>query len=143
MQAGYFKPSEILIRRPFSKCPFPNVHGVNIVFLAFGQPVFVITTGAQAKDQGSYTPLDEASACLQRKGAAVFVLGIGKDVDNSELSQIASSPDNVFTVDSFEELEERSNSLKRGICQLGKWRYLFFFFSVLFFFTPVNDVSSL
>ena len=105
--------------------------GSTVFFFAFGQPVFVITTGAQAKAQGSYTPLDEASACLQRKRAAVFVLGIGKDVDDSELKQIASAPENVFTVDSFEELEQRSNSLKRGICVLGKWLCFLFCFAFL------------
>ena len=79
----------------------------------------MITTGEQTKDQGVYTPLDEASSCLQDKGAAVFVLGIGKDVDPSELNQIASGPKNVFTVDSIKELDEGSNELKRGICVLG------------------------
>ena len=49
----------------------------------------------------------------------MFVLGIGKEVDPSELSKIASGPDNVFTVDSFEDLDEKANSIKRGICKLG------------------------
>ena len=80
----------------------------------------MITTGKQTTDQGAYTPLDEASARLQTKGAAVFVLGIGKDVDTSELNQIASGPKNVFTVDSFEDLNDKANGVKRGICILGK-----------------------
>ena len=50
----------------------------------------------------------------------MFVVGIGKDVDNSELSQIASGPNNVFTVDSFEALDNKANEAKRGICILGK-----------------------
>ena len=83
------------------------------------QPVFVITSGKQTTDEGPYTRLDEASAGLQNKGAAVFVLGIGEDVDPSELNQIASSPENVFTVDSFENLEDKADSIKRGICKLG------------------------
>ena len=49
----------------------------------------------------------------------MFVLGIGKDVDPSELDQIASGPQNVFTVDSFEDLDDKANSIKRGICKLG------------------------
>ena len=80
----------------------------------------MITTGKQTTDQGAYTPLDEASARLQTKGTAVFVLGIGKDVDTSELNQIASGPKNVFTVDSFEDLNDKANGVKRGICILGK-----------------------
>ena len=79
----------------------------------------MITTGKQSKDLGTPTPLDVASSRLQSKGAAVFVLGIGKDVDPSELNQIASGPKNVFRVDSFADLDEKSNEYKRGICILG------------------------
>ena len=80
----------------------------------------MITTGKQTADQGVYLPLDIASSRLQSKGAAVFVLGIGEDVDTSELNEIASSPDNVFRVDSFEDLDERVPTIRRGICKLGK-----------------------
>ena len=66
-----------------------------------------------------YTPLDLASSRLQSKGAAVFVLGIGKDVDSSELNQIASGPNNVLRVDSFKDLYNKADEAKRGICILG------------------------
>ena len=79
----------------------------------------MITTGKQTTDQGVYTPLDIASSRLQDKGAAVFVLGIGKDVDPSELKQIASGPNNVFTVGSVEDLDTKANEAKKGICVLG------------------------
>ena len=79
----------------------------------------MITTGKQTTDQGVYTPLDIASSRLQDKGAAVFVLGIGKDVDPSELKQIASGPNNVFTVGSFDDLDTKANEAKKGICVLG------------------------
>ena len=49
----------------------------------------------------------------------MFILGIGKDVDPSELDKIASGPDNVFKVDSFEDLDDKADELKRGICILG------------------------
>ena len=49
----------------------------------------------------------------------MFVLGIGKNVDNSELNKIASRPNNVFTIDSFEDLDDKANEIKRGICILG------------------------
>ena len=49
----------------------------------------------------------------------MFVLGIGKDVDTSELTEIASSPGNVFTVDSFRDLYRKTDEAKRGICILG------------------------
>lgn len=78
------------------------------------QPVLVITLAKQTTDQN----LDEVSSRLQSKGVAVFVLGIGKGVDPAELNQIASGPENVFTVDSFEDLDEKANEIKRGICVL-------------------------
>ena len=84
------------------------------------QPVFVITAGKQTADQGVYTPLDIASSRLQSKGAAVFVLGIGEDVDTSELNEIASRPNNVFTVDSFKDLDDKANTIRGSICTLGK-----------------------
>ena len=92
---------------------------MTFIVLVFFQPVFVIATGKQAVDKDTYTPLDEASSALQKKGATVFVLGIGEDPDYTELNQIASGPDKVFTVESFEDLEERADELKRGICILG------------------------
>lgn len=84
------------------------------------QPVLVITTGKQTTSQGVYIPLDIASFFLKSKGASVFVLGIGKDVDNLELNDIASRPGNVFTVDSFQDLDKKANEIKRGICILGR-----------------------
>lgn len=84
----------------------------------FFQPVFVVATGKQtAKDD--YTPLDVTSSRLKRKGAEVFVLGIGKDVDSSELTQIATGPGNIFMVDNFGELNDKANELKRRICISG------------------------
>ena len=82
----------------------------------------MIITGKQTTDQGSYTPLDNASVGLKSKGSAVFVLGIGNDVDPTELNQIASGSNNVFTVDSFEDLEKKVHELKRGICVQGTCR---------------------
>ena len=82
--------------------------------------MFVITTGKQTADQGVYIPLEIASSRLQSKGAAVFVLGVGGDVDVSELNEIASSPNNVFNVDSFKDLDAAVKIIRGGICKLGK-----------------------
>ena len=46
----------------------------------------------------------------------MFALGIGDDIDKSELEKIASSPDNVFTVKSFDELQDKVHRIKRGFC---------------------------
>ena len=51
----------------------------------------------------------------------MFVLGIGDDVDRTELEEIASEPKNVFTVESFLDLDDKVNEIKRGICILGKY----------------------
>jgi len=86
----------------------------------------VITTGKQTADQGVYIPLEVASSRLQSKGAAVFVLGVGDDVDASELNEIASSRNNVFKVDSFEDLDNAVKTIRGGICKLGKiFHYVF------------------
>ena len=63
----------------------------------------------------------------------MFVLGIGKDVDASELNQIASGPKNVFTVDSFADLDNKANELKRGICILGICRSGTFIYGIRMF----------
>lgn len=90
-----------------------------IFFSLLHQPVFVIVTGKQTTNQGAYTSLGEASGRLQIQGSAVFVLGIGKDVDPKELNEIASGQKNVFTVNSFKDLDNKVHELKRGICILG------------------------
>lgn len=64
-------------------------------------------------------PLDIASSRLQSKGAVVFVLGIGNDVEESELNDIASSSKDVFRVDSHKELYSIADATKRGICIIG------------------------
>jgi len=46
----------------------------------------------------------------------VFALGIGDNIDTSELEKIASSPDNVITVKSFDELKNKVQQIKRGFC---------------------------
>ena len=117
----YWYSSFKLSSRPRSEYNHIVHHSVSLltIFIPSLQPVLVITTGKQTADQGLYTPLDIASSRIQSKGAAVFVLGIGKDVDNSELTEIASSPDNIFAVDSFKDLHRKADEAKRGICILG------------------------
>ena len=56
------------------------------------------------------------SSRLRQKKASVFALGIGNDVEKSELEKIATSPDNVFTIKSFDDLEDKVHGIKRGFC---------------------------
>jgi len=46
----------------------------------------------------------------------VFALGIGDEIDKSEIEKIATSPDKVFTIKSFDELEDKVHRIKRGFC---------------------------
>lgn len=46
----------------------------------------------------------------------MFALGIGENIDDSELEQIASGPANVFRVKSFEDLKDKVRQIKGGIC---------------------------
>ena len=46
----------------------------------------------------------------------MFALGIGDNIDKSELQKIATSPDNVFTIKSFEDLEDKVHRIKTGFC---------------------------
>ena len=92
----------------------------------------------------------------------MFVLGIGEDVDPSELQQIASGPKNVFKVDSFEDLDVKSNEYKRGICYRGILKFnlhsaalcslsfsffvskqsLFLFFFLFFFWSAEQNLRN-
>lgn len=47
----------------------------------------------------------------------MFALGIGLSVDSSELEQIASSPENVITIDSFEDLTDKIKDFRDGFCK--------------------------
>lgn len=47
---------------------------------------------------------------------SVFSLGIGEDVDTTELEEVASEPENVFTVDSYGDLNDKVKEIKRSLC---------------------------
>ena len=76
-----------------------------------------MTDGKQTTDRGSYTPLEVVSSRLMNKGAAVFALGIGPNVEVSELGKIASNPENVVTIDSFEDLTDKVKDFRDGFCK--------------------------
>ena len=82
----------------------------------FLQVAIVITDGKQTTDRGSYTELSVASRGLKNKGAMVFSLGIGRNVDLTQLNDIASSNDNVFTAASFAELAPVAENIVQNSC---------------------------
>ena len=82
--------------------------------------------------------MDQASKGIKDKGVEVFALGIGSGVDTSQLRQIASSNDNVFTAPGFEELEsvvkpivektcpsKRSNTSKSSLERNRCWKSVY------------------
>nr|XP_058971731.1 uncharacterized protein LOC131798056 isoform X6 [Pocillopora verrucosa] len=79
------------------------------------QVAIVITDGQQTTSK-AYTPLDQASKGIKDKGVEVFALGIGSGVDTSQLRQIASSNDNVFTAPGFDELESVVKPIVEKTC---------------------------
>lgn len=115
----YSQRSTVLCSINFKNLYYRRVFLKIIFFYLLHQPVFVIVTGKQTTNQDASTSLAEASRRLQIQGSAVFVLGIGKDVDPRELSEIASGQKNVFIVNSYKDLEKKVHELKRGICVLG------------------------
>ena len=72
----------------------------------------------------------------------MFVLGIGKDVDTTELNQIASGPDNVFRVDSFKDLYDKAPQAKTGICVLGIVFFRFFHFICYTIIEITNNIGK-
>lgn len=72
--------------------------------ISFSKIAIVITDGQQTTDRGDYTELSIASGGLKKNNVNVFALGIGSNVDQSQLTDIASSPRNVFTSATFSEL---------------------------------------
>lgn len=79
----------------------------------------VITDGKQTRTNTS-TELSVASSGIKKKGVTVFALGIGKIVEQSELEEIASSSDYVFSVSSFEDVKTLADDLRKSLCK-GVW----------------------
>ena len=58
----------------------------------------------------------EAQHC-HAENIQVLSIGVGKNVKKTELEAIASSPDLVFTVDSYAALQSLKESLARKACE--------------------------
>ena len=97
-----------LIRSSISKC---------ISYIPL-QVLIVLTAGKQTTNQGSFTPLREASKPLQDKGIEIYVVGIGsnKEMDVNEMTQIAGKQENVLTTERFEELAILAEEVSKVAC---------------------------
>ena len=73
----------------------------------------VLTDGKMTKDRQSLTAL---SSKLQKKGINVFAVGVGSAFEQSELEEIATVRENVYT-SSFERLQELSAPVRKAFCR--------------------------
>ena len=90
-----------------------NVHKVLIV----------LTGGAQAPDPDSL-PLDEASQLLRDQGVTVHALGVGRQINLTQLRSIVESESDVVLVDSFVDLLRKSQSIAANAClEIGDGKF--------------------
>lgn len=97
-------------REEFFRADYGDRQGViNIAIL--------ITDGRSNIDQGL---TQEEADLVKAMGIEVFTIGITLDVDESELKQIASDPDNThyFFVDEFYELQSVLTNLINNVCTI-------------------------
>ena len=84
----------------------------------FFQIIIVLTAGKQTTEQGSFTPLSEASKPLLDKGVGIYVVGVGskENIDINELVQISGRKENVLTSEMFKDLVMLAEDLAKVIC---------------------------
>ncbi|OWF43421.1 Collagen alpha-3(VI) chain [Mizuhopecten yessoensis] len=75
--------------------------------------ILVVLTDGHSTDRNS--TLDEAEM-LRNTSTKVITIGIGADIDASELTAIASDPSNAFTVPDFDALSGIQNSISAQAC---------------------------
>ena len=56
----------------------------------------MITASSLSSYPAGYTPLETASKGLKDRGVQISVLGVGPDVDDQQLNDVASRPQNIY-----------------------------------------------
>ena len=56
----------------------------------------MITASPLSSFPDRYTPLRTASQGLKDRGVQIYVLGVGPDVDDQQLNDVASRPQNIY-----------------------------------------------
>lgn len=80
------------------------------------QIAIVITDGKQTKDRGPYRELTDASSGLKYNKVVVYSLGIGSNLDQQQLEDIASSKSKVFFASSFAALKPVAQTIVQNSC---------------------------
>ena len=86
---------------------------IHVHFLV--QVLILITDGKQTTSM-PYTELTVASQGIKDKGVSVYAVGVGRGPVLSELQQVASSPENVFSSDSFKEVITLARPIRGKLC---------------------------
>lgn len=77
----------------------------------------MITDGRQSKDPG-YIPVNQSMVPIRIKGIKTLTVGIGKDIDLTELKLITGDNKNVLIVGAFNELEGIVRGLVARSCSV-------------------------
>lgn len=77
--------------------------------------LIALTDGAQTPDPDA-VELDVASQPLRDQGVRVYALGVGHQINITQLRSMVESNSDVFLVDSFGELLRRSKSIAQKAC---------------------------
>ena len=80
------------------------------------QIAIVITDGKQTEDKGPFRQLADASSGLKLKKVQIYSLGIGTNLDQKQLEDIASSKDKVFIATGFAELAPVAQEIVQNSC---------------------------
>ncbi|XP_078694790.1 collagen alpha-6(VI) chain-like [Branchiostoma floridae x Branchiostoma belcheri] len=71
-------------------------------------------------DGMSTDSVDKHAMAAWQAGISLYVVGIGSNVDMNELLAIGGTPDNVFSLGNFGQLQDLSNRLPSRLCELGR-----------------------
>ena len=58
----------------------------------------MITASSLSRLPERYTPIATASQGLKDRGVQIYVLGVGPEVDDQQLNDVASRPQNIYRV---------------------------------------------
>ena len=76
--------------------------------------ILIVVTDGRSNNKPN--TLQEAAE-LHKTNMNVFAVGVGSNLDRTELEAIASKPQNVFTVSNFDALDSLQATLKKTACE--------------------------
>lgn len=84
--------------------------------------MFVLTDGMSQNHSATV----QGAQKLKNAGVKIYTIGIGNQTNKAELLDIASDPNHVFMVDSFQDLSSLHNLVQNTYCE---GVYMIFFYS--------------